>query len=211
VIQLLDDDFAVDDESTVSGFTGITINETPTPDRIEVTVNHTLTEVYEYIQYYLAQTTNLDLVLALSTNDGVTFVNSNYDFDVNGVTLSGSSLILYMPTKDFTLTSGGQQGLKKLTDVDGTQVILKLENVEAGSQCYIEDDQATPVELMNKTATGSGKVEVTEPYVHTVDRGLTIRVRKSSAAPKLRPFVAGGTVTSDGYSGYVIQDPDPIA
>lgn len=99
------------------------------------------------------------------------------------------------------------QGLKKLTDKSGTQVSLQLTNVVVGSQCFISRNSDNAV-LMNKLATSS---TVTEPYTHTVDESVTIRVRKSSTSPKYKPFSSGGTITSDGLSVYVAQVIDDIA
>ena len=99
------------------------------------------------------------------------------------------------------------QGLKKLTDKSGTQVSLQLTNVIVGSQCFISRNSDSAI-LMNKIATSS---TVTEPYIHTVDEAVTIRVRKSSIIPKYKPFSSGGTITSDGLNVYVSQVLDDIA
>jgi hypothetical protein len=110
-----------------------------------------------------------------------------------------------MPTRDFTLSNSGTQGLKKLTDIDGTEVSIQLRGVIVGSQCYIEDEDSNI--LMNETATDT---TVTASYTHTEDKNLTIRVRKASSVPKYRPYSAAGTVTSDGFIGYVEQVLDDV-
>jgi len=99
------------------------------------------------------------------------------------------------------------QGLKKLTDKSGTLVLLQLTNVVVGSRCLIERNIDNVV-LMKKEATSS---TVTESYKHTGDVVVTIRVRKSSAATKYKPFTIGGTITSDGLNVCISQAQDDLA
>jgi len=85
-------------------------------------------------------------------------------------------------------------------------VTLELTDVVVGSQCYIEDING--IELMNETAASS---TVQEPYIYTADKDITVRVRKSSGGTEYLPFVAGGTITSSGFSLKVNQIQDTIA
>jgi len=207
---LLDDDVATTAVGTVSGWSSdITINETPTPDRIELsTTNHSLKEVFEYMRYYTALVANMDLIDPIESVDGVTFYIYDYDFQVDTVELTGSTLILLMSTKDFTTVSGGSQSLKKLTDVDGTQVLIKI-HVEDSDGNDIENAQTAVYkvsddsQLMNEDTDVNG--DASESFLHTADTSIYYRVRKSSTgSTRYIPFEGIGTITSDGFSTTVI-------
>jgi len=132
VIVLQDDDVVQASAGTVAAYTGITINEATTPDRIEVTVNHTLLEVMEWCRWKTASTGNGDLPDPIISTDGVTFTVNDYDFLVNNVTLTADDQVLYMPTKDYTESgSGNITGI--IEDVDGRIVKMVLTNVISGS------------------------------------------------------------------------------
>ena len=207
---LLDSDVNTTDVSGITGFTGdLRINEALSPDRIELTgADHTLKEVFEWTRYHTALTGNMDLSDPISSVDGVTFYNTDYDFYVSGGELQGSTLILDMATKDFTTGGLGSHGLKKLTDIDGTQVSLVLNNVIVGSRCRVENI-ANGSGYMNEEAAAA---TVTESYVHTSDVDVVVKVRKSpDGGARYKPFTAYGTITNDGLNVYVSQIEDSIA
>lgn len=105
-------------------------------EQIQVTVAHTLLQVYEYLRYHTRLTANLDLPDALTSADGVTFIGTDYDFKVDGVNLSGSSSILSMATHDFFLANGGTQGIQELTDIDGKQVSIQITVIDANTNGF---------------------------------------------------------------------------
>jgi hypothetical protein len=149
------------------------------------TTTHSLLHVYEYMRYYSALTSpdHMNLKDPMSTADGVTFQVTNFAFQVSGVDLSGAASILSMPTRDFTLVSSGSQGLKKLTDIDGTAVSLQLTNVVTGSRCFIIDTAETSKTISSITASG-GAISITTSSAH----GLSVD----------HLFEVSGTVAFDG-------------
>lgn len=187
----------------VSAYTSVTTQPKGTQswlqDRIAVTSNHTLLETFEYLRYYTALTSPSHLSLAdpITSADGTNFVVTDYAYLTDNASLSGASSILYMPTQDFYLTGTGSQALKKLTDIDGTQVTLTVTNVVQNTQCYIATTGGT--ELLNTTATtlvSGNKYQATAPYVHTVDTAVVVKAREMG----YQNFETTGTITSDGLS-----------
>jgi len=89
--------------------------------------------------------------------------------------------------------------------VPPASVTLELTNVISGSRCLILDSSGSV--LMSKGAESS---TVSEPYTYVGDVNITIRVRKSSEAPKYIPYEANGTVTDSGFSLSVNQILDSI-
>lgn len=93
-------------------------------------------------------------------------------------------------------------------DYPGQVVSIVLTNVVSGSRYYVykTSDQTL---LGSGTAAGS---TVTIPGVtYVTDFGVTIKVRKSSAAPKYIPLETQATVNSAGVSVYIGQQSDIIA
>lgn len=93
-------------------------------------------------------------------------------------------------------------------DYAGTTVSITLTNVVSGSTYYV-------FKTSDGTFLGSGTASsstVTIPGVaYVADFGITIRVRKSSTAPKYVPLETQATVNSAGASVYIGQTADSIA
>lgn len=93
-------------------------------------------------------------------------------------------------------------------DYPGTTVDIILTNVVAGSRYYVYKTSDLTL-LGSGTASGSTVTITGVEYVS--DFGITIRVRKSSAAPKYVPLETQATVNAAGVSVYVGQQPDTIS
>jgi hypothetical protein len=93
-------------------------------------------------------------------------------------------------------------------DYPGRTVDLVLTNVVSGSRYYVYRTSDLTL-LGSGEATGSTVTIQSVAYV--ADFGITIRVRKSSAAPKYIPLETQATVNSAGVSVYIGQQPDTIA
>jgi hypothetical protein len=94
------------------------------------------------------------------------------------------------------------------TTVVTNTVNVSLTNLVIGSQCYIFET-ATPGNVIMDLTADTATETVTFSYVS--DTAITIRVRKSSAAPKYLPFNATGTITGTGFTLSVGQILDPVA
>jgi len=203
-VRLETNDFITEtNESTVAGYSGISINHTT--ETITISSNHTLNEIYDYCQYSAQQDPrNFDAVI--TTTDGKNFY-CEYDFVINdGITVSASDKTLICKgTKTYTL-NGSADFTGIIGDQSKRRVPVELTNVVIGSQCgvYRKSDN---YEIMNKTASSS---TVKSYYEWTTDTDVEIRVRKASGAPKYKPFVGEGTIKNIGLTYYVEQVEDTI-
>lgn len=89
-----------------------------------------------------------------------------------------------------------------------TTVSVQLIDVVVGSQCLIYETDDIGNVILSETATSS---TVDTTYNWAVDLPITIRVRKSTTAPKYLPYQATGTITSSGFALAVSQIADDIA
>lgn len=145
-------------------------------------------------------------------------------YDLTGLLFTGygadatNSAAIYVSAGSGTVTlniSGGDTPTVRTagaTVVINNTVTLQLDNVVVGSQCAIYALAGGPetvgTQLMNETAVSA---TVTEAYDFTSNQPVEIRVRKSSTAPKYRPYNAQGTITANGLQVTVSQQPDPVA
>ena len=93
-------------------------------------------------------------------------------------------------------------------DYPGTTVDITLTNVVAGSRYYVY--KTSDLSLLGSGTAASSTVTITG-VAYVADFGITIRVRKSSAAPKYVPLETQATVNSAGVSVYIGQQPDTIS
>ncbi len=93
-------------------------------------------------------------------------------------------------------------------DYPGRTVDLVLTNVVSGSRYYVYRTSDLTL-LGSGEATGSTVTISNVAYV--ADFGITIRVRKSSSAPKYVPLETQATVNSAGVTVYIGQQTDTIA
>jgi hypothetical protein len=93
-------------------------------------------------------------------------------------------------------------------DYPGRTVDLVLTNVVVGSRYYVykTSDQT----LLGSGTAASSTVTISD-VEYVADFGITIRVRKSSAAPKYVPLETQATVNSAGATVYIGQQLDTIA
>ncbi len=92
-------------------------------------------------------------------------------------------------------------------DYPGTTVDIILTNVVSGSRYYVY--RTSDLSLLGSGTAASSTVTITG-VAYVADFGITIRVRKSSAAPKYVPLETQATVNSAGVTVYVGQQPDTI-
>lgn len=87
-------------------------------------------------------------------------------------------------------------------------VNVTLEDLVIGSEVYIFETNTPANVVMALTADTATE---TVSYAYVSDTDITIRVRKSSAAPKYLPYTATGSITSNGFVLSVNQVLDTIA
>lgn len=199
-----DDNITQTTEATVAAYTGITVDHTL--NTITISENHTLAEIYDYCQYdIIAAAYQLDQ--SMHTSDGVNFV-SEYSFIVNtGITVTATNQKLTMESGySYTLT-GTAQFTGIIATTTTTRIPIKLMNIIDGSRYWVgkESDGST---IFEGTQSGSGTV--TGYYEHTANINIDIRVRKSSAAVKYKPWVGEGTLSAEAFSLRIRQILDSI-
>ncbi len=93
-------------------------------------------------------------------------------------------------------------------DYPGQTISIVLTNLVVGSRYYVY--RTADAELLGSGTAASSTVTVTG-VTYVADFGITVRVRKSSAAPKYIPLETQATVNSAGASVYIGQIEDAIA
>lgn len=102
-------------------------------------------------------------------------------------------------------------GVARLPSDPIGQHTLTLTNVAVGSRITIRD-QANTTEFHNALAASSTVPITLQVYAGGSSlNNWSIRVRKSSAAPKYQPYETLMTATVGSSSIYISQIPDPIA
>lgn len=156
--------------ATVAAYTGISVNHAT--QTCTITSNHSIQELYDYVHYDLTQTSNMGYAEWFTTIDGVTF-SSTYNITINGCTLSGTGTKLSLPTKTFSLVSGGAYG-GIATDSSGTVVPVTVSNLVTGSRVRIAK-HSDNTEIVNAAESGGS---VTASYTligASLDVDVTVR------------------------------------
>lgn len=191
-------------EATVAAYTGITINHTA--ETITISENHTLDEIYDYCQYDIISSTK-QLDQTIHTSDGVNFV-SEYSFVVNtGITVTATDQKLSMVSGETYTLTGTAQFTGIIATTTTTRIPIKLTNIVDGSRYWV-GKQSDGTNIFEGTQSGSGTV--TGYYEHTANTDIDIRVRKSSAPVKYKPWVGEGTLIADTFSLRIRQIQDSI-
>jgi hypothetical protein len=198
----IENNFVVANESTAGAYTGITVNGSA--ETITVSSNHTLQEVYDYCNWWAAQSANMQYDMPMITSDGVNFLMvSGWDFVVSStytVTAEGQTLTL-SGGGSFTI-SGDFTGL--ITDGTNSRVPITLTGVADGSRYRIEETSGGSL-IANGTQSGTGDITVYDTI--TANLGITVKVRLYGYLP----FETNATATkAAGATAVVSQIEDTI-
>jgi hypothetical protein len=198
----IENNFVVANESTAGAYTGITVNGSA--ETITVSSNHTLQEVYDYCNWWAAQSANMQYDMPMITSDGVNFsMVSGWDFVVSStytVTAEGQTLTL-SGGGSFTI-SGDFTGL--ITDGTNSRVPITLTGVADGSRYRIEETSGGSL-IANGTQSGTGDITVYDTI--TANLGITVKVRLYGYLP----FETNATATkAAGATAVVSQIEDTI-
>ncbi|MBA4386256.1 MAG: hypothetical protein C0410_16100, partial [Anaerolinea sp.] len=179
-------------------------------------VKRTLQQLYDHFNAKMAEAT---LDSADNWDKVATAGRAEFGIPIQGVSLGSPNS--FKTIRNEALTRGwvisglnSLGGLSAYTANDGTSfvpavtVTVQLTNVVVDSRCTIFET-ANPSNVIMLTTAATSTVSV--QYVWTGDLGITIRVRKSSTAPKYLPYEAFGTITNTNFSLAVNQIADAIA
>lgn len=196
------DNYVDNTKTVVNGYTGISFNHTT--DKITITSNHTLSEIYEAVvdeAYDNPQLTPDEIML---TTDGINF-DCVYDIDINNCTVSASGQWLKMPTKTLTLIGTGSF-TGKVTDINGTQVTHVLTGLAQNTEVTYVDDADNPTVTYFHVENVDAGGETAYAYVHTSDFNVDILIFHLDYEPIVLEGVA---MTVDGGSIPITQIDDP--
>jgi hypothetical protein len=191
-----ENNFVVVNESTAGAYTGITVNGSA--ETITVSSNHTLQEVYDYCNWWAAQSANMQYDMPMITSDGVNFLMvSGWDFVVSSnytVTADGQTLTL-SGGGSFTI-SGDFTGL--ISDGTNYRVSITLIGVADGSRYRIEETSGGSL-IAEGTQSGTGDITVYDTI--TANLGITAKVRLYGYLP----FETNATATKAAGATVVVS------
>ena len=122
------------DESTVDGYTGISIDHSN--ELVTISEDHTMDELYDYMQHDMqSNPVKAHPKGALITNNGSDYTLV-YDLTIDGCTLSGSGKFIDMHNNELTLSNDGSTSVK-IQDVNGVLVAFSLYGLIDGSEVRV--------------------------------------------------------------------------
>lgn len=188
-------------ESTVGAYTGISINHAT--QKISLTANHTVRELYDYCYYNLCQTSNLGYSEFFTSTDGTNFT-CTYDIEVNNCALSGSGNIS-MPAKSLTFIGSGSTTMI-VTDSTGVKVNINVNGFVANSRIQLYN-ATTSTEIYNDVVAGTS---LSVPVTWTTNQSIRYRVMYVNGTSAKKWIEATGTLTSLGLTITLNQEDDAI-
>ena len=124
-------------KSTVAAYTGIAINTTT--EEITLTNTYTIGQLYQYLQYYQAESTNLDTEELLKSTDGITYTLSNgWDIiGLNYLNLSGAYITgKYVPIDFYGIVAGTKCAVIKYSDSSTLGAIVSTSTTASITVAY---------------------------------------------------------------------------
>ena len=189
-------------EATALAYTGISID--PSLQKITVTSNHTMQELYDYTQAWLCTDANLRYATMLTTADKNNFTLT-YDLEVNNCSLTGGSTIS-MPTKTRTLVGTGYIQAT-VTDSVATYVQVTA-TVQPNSR--VELYNVTTSTSITNTSSASGNFLFTITTQATSGDVIRLRVTNCQGTTAYLPFETTAIFSTSGINFLVNQVLDSI-
>ncbi len=170
---------------TAAAITGVTVNGAT--NTVTVTSNISIGDFYDYVQWWAAQTANMDYDIPLVTTDLVNYT-STYDIVLNGGSITGAGEI----TTTGTLTiSGSETSTVTIAASNGTTGFLNITGLSSHA-VYLQNASATQMDYQSS---------VTGTYSYFIPNTATgtwrYVVKKAGFAYQTGTFVAsaGGVTT----------------
>lgn len=185
-------------EATVAAYTGITVDDGT--ETITVSSNHTVNELYDYLQYVNATNTGMEFDEYFTTQDGSNYT-CIYNLVIDNCALSGAGKSIDLGAKTLTLV-GTATFDGKWIDSTGDYAPILITGLVSGSTLWIYDD-TNNVDIY-KAVVSSSSILIN--YEHIINLDIIIRVRKSDYIS----YEASNTFTENGMSQIVAQDVDDI-
>jgi hypothetical protein len=137
----------VANESTAGAYTGIAVNGSA--ETITISSDHTLQEIYDYIQWWLTQSANMQYEVPMTSADGNTFILAqNWDLICDGgditsgtgksLNFSGTGILqLNGNTANNVNVSSGDVHLESATDLTGMTIANDL-RIDTGANSTLD-------------------------------------------------------------------------
>lgn len=199
-LQLTADPYTGVDYATAGGYAGVAIVGDAS---IEMTVPHTMQELYDRSQWWDSQAANLPYQEAIGTNDGANF-NSPYDLIINGVALSGSGSE-NLGSHTLSMPNGGSSSVNVICAA-GVQTNIVLTNLVPGSRVQLYD-LVSATEICNAVSSGSTFVQ---PILWTANHSIRVRVMWVSGTSAKKWCEVTNTLTGTGMTLQIEQVDDPV-
>lgn len=190
---------SVASEVTALAYTGITINTGA--QKLTISSNHSVQEVYDYCQAWLAQSANMGTDEFFTTSNGQSFTLV-YDLEINNAVLSGSGSI-NMPSKTLTFVGTGSTSLT-VVDSTGTKVNISVSGYTLGSRIQIYN-LSDSIETYNSIPAGTS---LSIPVTWVSNKSLRVRVARVSGVDADLPAQYLGTLLNTGATFSIVQSAD---
>jgi hypothetical protein len=147
----------VTDPATVGAYTGIEVDDVN--NKIIVTENHTVQELYDWLKLHSSGYFNIDDLQhdhEMETNNGITYTMANFDLEIDGCTLSAadSGTTIALPNNDYIQVNGGNATFP-IYDQNYVLVISgQVNGLIAGSRIQIYN-VTTATEIANEIVAGT--------------------------------------------------------
>lgn len=195
--------YVVVDEVTASAITGITVSGAG--NTVTLTSDHSISDIYAYLQWWGMQVANMEYEIPLVTTDSINYTSS-YDWVLNGGDITGTGS-LSLGAETLTVTSG-ETTTVPITYNSGAAVYgnITISGLVANSRVYL-NNTTDNISIYNAVVAGTS---VSIPVTWTADKALDLRVTNVIGTTAYLPFEALGTLTATMAQFTVTQELDTV-
>jgi hypothetical protein len=218
-IFMVDDNVVVANEATAGAYTGIAVNGST--ETITISSDHTLQEIYDYIQWWSTQSANIQYVVPMTSADGNTFILAqNWDLICDGgditsgtgksLSFSGTGILqLDGNTADNVNVVSGDVHLESATNLSGMNIsddlridtgansTLSFTNMDVGGNVWNDSASNTLTINASSSSLTSGDPGTGNGQTNIVT-SVTLSVTNLVTGSNVRIEETDGTLVSQG-------------
>lgn len=189
-------------DATASTITGISVNGAT--NTITITSNVTMSDLYDYTQWWAAQIANMDYEIPIVSTDLINY-SSTYNLALGSNNITGTGAI-NLGTGTFTRTTG--TSTVPITYSSGAAVFgnITVSGLVTNSRVRV-NNTTDNIELYNAVVAATS---VSIPATWTADKTLDLRVTYVSGTTAYLPYQAAGSLTSSLASFTASQVVDTV-
>lgn len=195
--------YVVVDEVAAAAITGITVNGGA--NTVTITADHTIDEIYAYLQWWGMQIANMEYNIPLVTTDSINY-SSTYNLTLNGGNITGTGT-LSLGSNTLVVTAGETTSVP-ITYNSGANVYgnITIAGLVANSRVRV-NNTTDNIQLYNAVVVGTS---LSVPVTWTADKVLDLRVTNVNGSTAYFPYQATGTLTSSMAQFTVTQALDTV-